>query len=171
MIKYSSQKKKPNIEKNIINYFSNIDNKKNHSVKNYSSRETIIRENQPPKIINKRLSLNQVITPTIRAIGITDSSNNSFNFYNKENKNTNTNIKRPNKNIIIPRNKQKKIKYSILTSEANSMIKNYSAKKKESKSRNLQIEKKIKIIDNYNTSKRYISSPLITQGNNSKSFH
>ena len=158
------------IDKCLTNNLDNKDNKIEKYLKKDTPTTKNIKENKPQKMINKKLSLNKIIKHSIRK---TDSSKKNFINCYKESKNKNElnlNIPKKMKKIdkIIPKNIPKRKKYSILTNEASNMIKNYSAKKKNSKSRNIERKKKIEI---NTSSNRYISSPLIIQGYNNKSFH
>ena len=146
------------INKYLPNYTeNNINNNLNENKKNKF------------KMINKKLSLNKIKHSYIRTIESSENKTikgiekNKSNNSNKDNKNNNRNKYRISK--LFPNIFYKKVKnnrYSILSKEANNMIKNFSSRKKLMKSRN-NVKKKINL--NHIISRRYISSPLIIQKN------
>ena len=171
-----NKKKKEQIEKCNKKYFDFIINKikLNNYFKSHRQQNTIQeKENKNKnKKINHNLYLNHLKTSSIRTSQ--SSSKKSFKACNNDNNknknfisNINMNIIKKSKLIsrIIPQKSQKRLKCSVLTNEANDMIKNFWVNKKVSKSRNLLINKNILV--NHPSLTRYISSPVITLGNKS----
>ena len=148
-------------------------NKKNLIINNYlkNNKQQSTAQESKNKKINSKLSFNHIKNSTLKTIE--SSCKKRFKVHSKinNNKNINNNISmniiKKSKLIskIIPPNSLKKMKYSILTSEANDMIKNFSKNKKEAKSRN--IKNNNSILDNQSSLNRYISSPVINIRNKS----
>ena len=159
-IKYKKENKE-NIFNNYFNY-----NKNDKNDKNVILIKKILKNNKP-KInifgINKKLIIKRrsnIISPYMKY------SQNSYKINENKNNNINniisycTKIKKISK---IPKISSKNVKCSVLTKEANNMVKNFFKKKNSLKSRNSICNK----INKEKTFYKYISSPIINFKNKS----
>ena len=165
-------KKKEYVKCNT-NHLDYTPNKKNLIINNYlkNNKQQSTAQESKNKKINSKLSFNHIKNSTLKTIESSCKKrfkvHSKINNNKKINNNISMNIIKKSKLIskIIPPNSLKKMKYSILTSEANDMIKNFSKNKKEAKSRN--IKNNNSILDNQSSLNRYISSPVINIRNKS----
>jgi hypothetical protein len=155
---FKGNKNKKNIlTKKNFSYIRTIESSGKKGIKSYGNNKTIKYN------INNKDNLNKA-----NIINNNNCNKNNDKYKKKEINNKNVKAKNCIKTNLFPAifpKRINKIKYSILSKEANNMIKDFSAEKKALKSRNKNNNQSYLV--NKTTSNRYISSPVISQGNKS----